>query len=84
MFLFKFIIYILIISSSTGLGIVLSQKYISRVNELKDFKSALVLIKTKIRYTYAPLKDIFSEISKSLNGNISSLFQNASMRNREF
>ena len=77
MFFFKFIIYVLIIGTSTGLGMVLSQKYISRVNELKDLKSALVLLKTKIRYTYAPLKDIFLDTAKSLKGNIANLFQNA-------
>lgn len=77
MFILKTILYILIIATSSGLGIMLSQKYIKRVDELKAFKSALNMLKTKIRYTYAPLTDIFTDISKSLRGNISVLFQNA-------
>jgi len=77
MFILKTILYILIIATSSSLGIMLSQKYINRVDELKTFKSALNMLKTKIRYTYAPLIDIFTDISKSLRGNISILFQNA-------
>ena len=77
MFIIKTILCTLIITTSSSLGIMLSKKYIDRVDELKAFKSALNMLKTKIRYTYAPLTDIFTDISKSLRGNVSVLFQNA-------
>lgn len=80
MFILKIILYILIIATSSSVGIMLSQKYINRVDELKTFKSALNMLKTKIRYTYAPLTEIFTDISKSIRGNISILFQNACLQ----
>ena len=77
MFILKMILNMLIIVTSSALGTMVSQKYIKRVDELKAFKSGLNMLKTKIRYTYAPLVDIFTDISKSIKGNISALFQNA-------
>lgn len=77
MFVLKLILYTLIVLTSSMLGITLSRKYVKRVDELKDFKSALVMLKTKIRYTYEPIGEIFTDISRSLKGNISILFKNA-------
>lgn len=77
MFIFKLFLYVLTIATSSALGMMLSQKYVKRVDELKAFKSALVMLKTKIRYTYAPICEIFADISKSLKGNISTLLKNA-------
>ena len=73
----KWVIYGMILVTSTGIGILYAQKYQKRVTELKDFKTALNMLKTKIRYTYAPLNDIFSDISKSVNSKVSSIFENA-------
>ncbi len=76
MFLVKGIIYILIFSSSTYIGILISKQYSNRVNELKDLKLALNILKTKIRFTNEPLYNIFDEIANTSNGNISNLFNN--------
>ena len=76
MFLVKGIIYILIFSSSTYIGILISKQYSNRVKELKHLKSALNMLKTKIRYTNEPLYNIFEEIANASNGNISNLFSN--------
>ncbi len=73
----KWIIYVLIFATSTGLGILYSQKYQKRVNELKDFKTALNMLKTKIRFTYAPLKEIFYDISKSITSKTGKIFEEA-------
>lgn len=83
MFVIKLFLYVLIISTSSTIGIMLSQKYVKRVDELKAFKSALVMLKTKIRYTYAPICEIFTDISKSLKGNVSNLFENACIQIEE-
>lgn len=75
MFLVKCIIFILIFSLSTYIGILISKQYSNRVNELNDFKIALNILKTKIRYTNEPLYNIFKEISNSLKGNVANLFK---------
>lgn len=75
MFFIKCIIYTLIFSLSTYIGILISKQYSNRVNELNDFKIALNILKTKIRYTNEPLYNIFKEISNSLKGNVSNLFK---------
>lgn len=76
MFFIKCIIFILIFSLSTYIGILISKQYSNRVNELNDFKIALNILKTKIRYTNEPLYNIFKEISNSIKGNIGNLFKN--------
>ena len=77
MLIIKIIIYSFIFLSCSLIGILISRKYVNRVNELKEFKNALNIFKTKIRYTYEPLPEIFSEISESVNPNISTVFKKA-------
>lgn len=73
----KIIIYTFIFLSCSFIGILLSRKYVNRVNELKEFKNALNIFKTKIRYTYEPIPEIFMQISESVNPNISNVFSQA-------
>ena len=70
----KIIIYSFIFLTCSVIGILISKKYSNRVQELKEFKSALNIFKTKIRYTYDPIPEIFLEIAKNLNSNISNVF----------
>lgn len=74
----KIIIYSFIFLSCSLIGTLISKKYLNRVNELKEFKNALNIFKTKIRYTYEPIPEIFSEISINVNSNISNVFKVAS------
>lgn len=78
MLVIKIIIYSFIFLSCSIIGILISKKYVNRVNELREFKNALNLFKTKIRYTYEPLPEIFAEISESIESNISTVFKQAS------
>lgn len=73
----KIIIYSFIFLSCSLIGILFSKKYVNRVNELKEFKNALNIFKTKIRYTYEPLPEIFREISENVNSNIGTVFSQA-------
>ena len=69
----RYIFLLLIFISSTSIGIILSKKFKNRVLELKDIKSALNIMKNKIKFTYKPLSEIFDEISilsKGRNSNI--------------
>ena len=77
MLLIKIIIYSFIFLSCSLIGLLISKKYSNRVNELKEFKNALNIFKTKIRYTYAPLPEIFTEISQSVDSNIGAVFKRA-------
>ncbi len=76
MILVKGLIFILIFISCTYLGILISKKYTNRVKELKEFKNALGIIETKIKFTYEPLGEIFKEISSNFSTNISNIFIN--------
>ena len=71
----KYIMLFLLFISSTILGKILSQKYVDRVKELEDIKNALNIFKTKIKFTYSQISEIFEEISiNSSTKNISKLF----------
>ena len=73
--LIKYIMLFFLFISSTILGKILSQKYVERVKELEDVKNALNIFKTKIKFTYSPISEIFEEISlNSSTKNISNLF----------
>lgn len=54
----------LIIIITTYIGFYKSKKFSNRVKNLKDFKSSLNVFRSKIEFTYEPIKDIFEEISK--------------------
>ena len=73
----KIVIYTFIFLSCSLIGILISKKYANRVNELKEFKNALNIFKTKIRYTYEPIPDIFMQISENVNSNIGNVFSQA-------
>lgn len=78
MLFLKIIIYITLFISCYIIGLLISKKYTNRVEQLKDFKNALNIFKTKIRFTYEPIPDIFNQISGSLNNNVGNIFKKAS------
>ena len=60
------------------MGILLSRKYVNRVKELQEFKSMLNILKTKIRFTYEPLGEIFREIANNFSNNVSNILKQVS------
>ena len=74
----KIIIYSLIFLTSSGIGVIISKRYEQRAQELKDIKNALNMFKTKIRFTYEPIPDIFKEISEKINSRTGKVFEIAS------
>ena len=64
MIVVKLIDIALIIGICGYLGFSKSQKFYIRVKNLKDIKNSLNIFKSKIEFTYEPIKDIFEEISK--------------------
>lgn len=76
----KYIILILIFAISTYIGILMSKRYSYREMELKEFKKILNAIKTKIKFTYEPLAEIFEDISKNTTSSISNILKNTSQK----
>lgn len=79
MFFIKMIFLILIFIASTFLGMKISKKYSSRVQELKEFQNALNIFEEKIKFTYEPIPDVFKEISEVSKNNVGQVFENASI-----
>ena len=71
----KYFMLILILIFSSLLGKLLSKKYSNRLKELEEMKTALNILKTKIKFTYSPLPEIFEEISEKQKGNIGKIFK---------
>lgn len=72
---FKIVVYSFIFLSSSLIGILISKKYENREKELKEFKSALNIFKTKIQFTYEPIPEIFKEIARSIDTNVGNIFR---------
>lgn len=73
----KYCMLFLIFIVSALIGKYISQKYKDRLKELEEIKNALNIFKSKIKFTYEPIPEIFGEISKNTNYNISKLFKQA-------
>ena len=72
-FLKYFILFLILVSTSL-IGKFLSKKYVYRLEELEEIKNALNILKTKIKFTYEPIPEIFFEIAENSNRNISQIF----------
>ncbi len=77
-----FMLFIILIGSSM-IGKFLSKKYVYRLEELEEMQSALNIFKTKIKFTYEPIPEIFEEISQNTNKNISKIFKTAREKMKE-
>lgn len=70
----KYTLLVGIFGLSTAIGFLISKSYKNRVLELKEFKSILNIIKTKIRFTYEPLAEIFRQVAKDNESEIEKIF----------
>ena len=70
----KYCMLFLVFIASALIGKYISQKYKFRVDEIKN---ALNIFKSKIKFTYEPIPEIFKQISENTNKNVSKLFSNA-------
>lgn len=70
----KYILLIFIFGLSTAIGLAISKNYENRVVELKEFKNILNIMKTKIKFTYEPLADIFRQISNNNETGVEKIF----------
>ena len=70
----KYMMLVIIFISSTLIGKFLSKKYTYRLEELEEMQNALNIFKSKIKFTYEPISDIFNDIAKNRIPNISKIF----------
>lgn len=75
MILIKYISLIGIIAISSYIGIYKSKEYEDRVKQLSKFQSALVMFKSKLEFTYEPIKNIFGDISKVIYNKKDNIFE---------
>lgn len=73
----KYIMLFFVFTSSSLIGKYLSKKYVYRLEELEELRNSLNILKTKIKFTYEPLPEIFEEISKVSKNNVSQIFKDA-------
>ena len=73
----RYLLLFLIFIFSFFIGKYMSKQYIDRLAELEEIKKALNIFKSKIKFTYEPIPEIFEEISNNINCNISKIFVNA-------
>lgn len=70
----KYFILFLILITSSLIGKFISKKYLYRLEELEEMNSSLNIFKSKIKFTYEPIPEIFQEIAKGTNKNIGNIF----------
>jgi len=78
MLIIKWTILFIIVIISFLIGEKISKKYTNRLKELQEIKNALNIFKTKVRFTYEPIPEIFNQMSLTLLPNIANIFKKAS------
>lgn len=73
----KCFMLLLIFISSSLIGRFIAKKYTYRLEELEEMKNVLNIFKSKIRFTYEPIPEIFREIGKQTKQNIGEIFEKA-------
>ena len=66
----KYIMLFFILVGCSLIGRYLSKKYVVRVKDLEEMKNALNIFKSKVKFTYAPIPEIFGEIAKNIDYNV--------------
>lgn len=75
MFFIKFFDIILIIVISAYIGISKAKEFSLRVLKLRDLKSSFNMFKSKLEFTYEPIKSIFEDISKIIYSDNNNIFK---------
>ena len=73
----KYFILFLILVFSSMIGRFISKRYVYRLQELEEMKNTLNILKSKIKFKYEPIPNIFEEISKNSSKNIGQIFEKA-------
>ena len=74
MYIIKLVLLLGVFCTSSIIGILISKKYSSRLNILKDIKNGLNIFEVKINFSCETIPEIFSEISKKIKGTAGKIF----------
>lgn len=74
----KFIGALLVITSCTALGLYFSTELITRINDLKELKKILILLRGDIEYANTPLPEAVQVLSKRHDGTYKKFLKNIS------
>lgn len=83
MFVMKIIGCILVVVSSTGMGFFFSNEMRCRIEDLKELKKLIGLLRGDIRYANTPLPEAIQVITRRQSGNYSAFFQYVSTKLQE-
>ena len=75
MIVIKYLILFLILVASTLIGRSLSKKYVYRLKELEEIKNSFNILKTKIKFTYEPIPELFQELENTKCINVGNIFK---------
>ena len=71
----KYVMLFFVFVASSLIGKMVAKKYTYRLQELEEMKNALNVFKSKIKFTYEPIPEIFEEIEKNTEENIARIFR---------
>jgi stage III sporulation protein AB len=83
MFIMKIIGCILVVVSSTGMGFFFSNEMRCRIEDLKELRKLIVLLRGDIRYANTPLPEAISSITRRQSGSFNAFFEYVGTRLRE-
>ncbi len=83
MLIMKIIGCVLVIVSSTGMGFFFSNEMRCRIEDLKELRKLIGLLRGDIRYANTPLPEAIGAITRRHNGNYSAFFKHVSTRLQE-
>lgn len=83
MIFIKIVNLILIFVVCTYIGSIKSKTFENRVIELNKIRNALLMFKSKIEFTYEPIKNIFGDISKIIYLDEKNIFNETIKKNKE-
>ena len=73
----KYFMLLLVFIASSFIGRCIAKKYSYRLEELEEMKNILNVFKSKIRFTYEPIPEIFKDIANNVKENIGQIFEKA-------
>ncbi|MBR3132715.1 MAG: stage III sporulation protein AB [Clostridia bacterium] len=76
MIILKILLSGLIVICATYIGILISKKYVYRLQELDEIKNCFNVMSTKIKFTYEPIIEIFEEIGEISSPTIKNMYRN--------
>ena len=80
----KYFMLLLVFISSSFIGRCIAKKYSYRLEELEEIKNILNVFKSKIRFTYEPIPEIFREIGSQAKENVGQIFKKAEKNMQNF